>query len=271
MPTLHDIQSAVRDFVLSVPGADAPAGLFADDGLIGARRLAIHRNNAIITLGEALGAVYPVARRLVGADFFQAACAAYVRAHPPRVRTLIAYGGAFADFLSGYGPASGLAYLPDVARLEWAWHDAFHAADAAPIGPDALAGIDPADAAALKVFTHPSVRLIRSRYPVWRIWEVNQPNRTTVEPVHLDEGPAHVMVVRPHLSVAVHDLDAGAYALSEALAGGAPLGAACAVAEAAGPGFKPGPALANLIAAGAVVGFLAGAGSTADSGKDTPT
>lgn len=261
MPTLHEVQSAVRDFVLSAPGGDGAAGLIQADGLSGAQRLAIHRNNTLATLGEALGAVYPVVRRLVGEAFFVAAATAYVRADPPRVRSLIDYGAGLAGFLSGYGPAAGLAYLPDVARLEWAWHEAFHAADAVPIGADALAAIDPADAAALRLFLHPSLRLVRSRYPVRRIWDVNQPDRAP-DPVCLDEGAVRVMVVRPHLTVALLDLDAGAFALVEALAGGAPLGDACAAAESAQPGFDPGPALAAVIAAGAVTGFIVGAGAT---------
>src|SRR6185436_9928463 len=78
---------------------------------------------------DALAAVYPVVQRLLGQGFFEYACDAFIRRHPPRSGNLHDFGAEFAEFLAGFEAASTLTYLPDTARLEWSWHVAFHAAD----------------------------------------------------------------------------------------------------------------------------------------------
>ncbi|MEK7711434.1 MAG: DNA-binding domain-containing protein, partial [Pseudomonadota bacterium] len=95
-----------------------------------AQHLQVYRNNVVESLTGALCAVYPVVEKLVGDGFFRYAVHEYLRAHRPRSGNLHDFGDAFASFLSGFAPAAELPYLPDVARLEWAWHQAFHAADA---------------------------------------------------------------------------------------------------------------------------------------------
>ena len=96
-------------------------------------------------LTNALRLSYPAVRRLVGAEFFAGMAAQYIAAHPPRSACLNDYGGAFATFLAGFLPAAGLAYLPGVARLEWAVNRALHAPSAVALNVAALAGIDPQD------------------------------------------------------------------------------------------------------------------------------
>ena len=58
---------------------------------------------------------------------------AYALAEPPRSPVLMDYGAGFADFIAGFAPAASLPYLPDVARIERAWREAYHAADAEPL------------------------------------------------------------------------------------------------------------------------------------------
>ena len=38
----------------------------------------------------------------------------------------------FPNFLETFEPAQRAPFLPDVARIEWAWRQAYHAADARP-------------------------------------------------------------------------------------------------------------------------------------------
>ncbi len=84
---------------------------------------------------------FPAVERIVGEEFFQAMARAYVLAEPPRSPVLMDYGTTFADFIAGFAPAASLPYLPDVARIERAWREAYHAEDAEPLGPEAFAGI----------------------------------------------------------------------------------------------------------------------------------
>ena len=55
---------------------------------------------------------------------------AYIAAEKPRYALIIHYGESFPDFIEAFEPARELAYLPDVARLESAWVESYHAAEA---------------------------------------------------------------------------------------------------------------------------------------------
>ena len=115
-------------------------------GAIGARqarRFDIHRNNVARGIVETLRASFPVVERLVGEAFFAALARAYHAAAPPSSPLLFRYGAGFAAFIDGFPPARPVPYLGDVARLEWLRLQAYHAADAAPAGLDALSGLRP--------------------------------------------------------------------------------------------------------------------------------
>jgi len=153
-----------------------------------------YRRNMQANLGNALAATYPVVNRLVGEAFFREAARQNVLANPSRSGDLNEYGAAFADFLAGYPHAKDLDYLADVARLEWACHESYHAADAAPFDASALASVPPEDYARLRFTLHPAVRLLASPHPVAEIWEANQPDRDGT--LARGEGPDSVLVWR---------------------------------------------------------------------------
>jgi len=61
------------------------------------------------------------------------------RLRVPRSAVMIHYGADFPGFVAAFEPAREIAYLSDVARLEDAWVEAYHAAEAAPLALAALA------------------------------------------------------------------------------------------------------------------------------------
>ena len=67
----------------------------------------------------------------------------HVRATPPTSPLLFEYGRDFPAFIEAYEYAQAMPWLADVARIERAWLDAYHAADAAPISAETLAAIPP--------------------------------------------------------------------------------------------------------------------------------
>src|SRR5262245_45889503 len=83
-----------------------------------ASRFGVYRNNVIFSLTNALAARYPVIRRLLWDDAFDAVARAYVKRHPPRSPVLLEYGQAFPEFLRYVGAAAAGAYLADIAELE---------------------------------------------------------------------------------------------------------------------------------------------------------
>lgn len=219
MPALADIQSCFRDAILSgsargIEGSIVPSELGAEP------RLGIYRNNVFSSLIEALGALYPVVKRLVGEEFFSATAREYCQNVPPTHGRMGEYGTAFPDFLLTFEPAAALPYLGDVAALELRWHRAYHAADAHPINGEAFRSIDPAALPRLRLQLHPSHGLIRSDFPIAQIWEVNQPDSEAEEMIDLGSGGDHLLVIRPASNVEVRKLGQGSYAFLDALGRG---------------------------------------------------
>src|SRR5262249_964538 len=138
---------------------------------------AIYQRNLLSNLRDALRAAYPVVRRLVGDAFFNEAADRFARAHPSTSGDLHRYGESFPDFIAAYAPACSLEYLPEVACLEWAVAQAFHAADAREFDFTALAAIPESERSGIRITLQPAARLIESDHPVAAIWEANQAQR----------------------------------------------------------------------------------------------
>ena len=257
MPSLVEIQRGIAAATISGDAA-ALAGLGIVAGTLSpAARVDIYRNNIFGNYRKTLAATFPVIKRLVGAAFFNAAVDAYVRAHPSTRGDVNRYGGELAGFLAAYPPARALAYLPDVARLEWAIDQAAIAADAPPFDLAALAAL-PEDAHAhLRFVPHPSVRLVESPYPILHIWQVNQPDFEGSAAVDLNEGHDWLLVARGEREVAIERLEAGAAALLRGLAAGEPLAVAARLAAAAEPSFDLTAVLQRHVANRVLVAFIA--------------
>ncbi|MEM7443107.1 MAG: DNA-binding domain-containing protein [Pseudomonadota bacterium] len=220
MSTLLDIQEAFRAGVLGE--SDALARSFiVEDEVPSDRRISIYRNNTLISLSKSLGACYPIVERLVGERFFDFVAQSYVKANPPEVPQLLAYGDGFGAFLDDFEAAQSVPYLGDVARLEWARNQALFADDAPVVSVANLQTV-PADRyGRLRFRLHPSVRIVQSRWPVQSIWQVNQ--REDVAPVDLNQGGETVLVMRPGLKVVAHILTNGDQSFLTALSSGSPL------------------------------------------------
>jgi hypothetical protein len=194
-------------------------------------RFAVHRNNVVAGLVDALAETYPAVERLVGAAFFHATAVEFVRAHPPRSPVLLRWGGAFADWLAAFPPAAGLPYLPDLARLEWARCEAFHAADAAACAPERLTALAPEAQAAARLVPHPSLRLVASRFAVGSLWaDATGPRRGGIDLAR----PEAVLVARPDWSVDARIVEPSAAAFLTLLIKGRTLGEIADVAGAGG-------------------------------------
>jgi len=146
-PSLPELQNAFARAVLE--GSDAPLdGWVRGNGLEPRARIQIYRNMVFNNLTAALRTAYPAVEKLVGKDFFDAAAARYVRDFPSLTGNLQDYGAAFPAFLARMPEAQALAYLADVARLEWARQEAYLAGDPAPLNARTLSAA--ADAPAPK-------------------------------------------------------------------------------------------------------------------------
>jgi hypothetical protein len=240
-----------RSFAEAILWSDAPipATVRAASGPAHASRFGVYRNNVVAGLINAIAARYPVVRKLLWDDAFNRAAHLYVTSEPPRSPVMLEYGDGFPQFLRNIGQCAASDYLADVAELEAARTRAYHAADAEPLPGDAFAALAPEDLTDLRVTLHPSVTLLKSRFPVVRIWEDNrqendQDNDNAVSPWK----PECALVARPHGQVEVWPLSAGAHAFMTALSEGRTIGSAIAHGMANVPDFDLAECFNALIA-----------------------
>jgi len=198
-------------------------------------------------------------QRLVGTPFFYASVDAFVRAHPSRSGDLNEYGDTFGEFLAEYPPASELPYLADVARLEWAIDEANRATDST-IAPDivlgALAVLPAEHLPASRLRIEPSCRLLASRFPVLRIWHVNQPDHGGGLRVEFDARFDHLRIRREPDGIAIERIAVDEFAWLSALSRHASLATAIQCALDVDAGFDLGTALRRFVGDGTIVGIV---------------
>lgn len=194
------------------PEAAVPVGIVDPQGRPAPKRFSVYRNNVASSLTRALEAAFPTVRKLVGDEFFAAMAGVFLRAHPPRSRMLMLYGDAFPGFLEGFPPVAQLGYLPDVARLDQAMRESYHAADSSPLGEVQFRRLIGGDIAGLRLRLAPSLRLMRSRWPVVSIWIANAEGGPSPKP-----GPEDALVLRPEFDPRPHRLPPGGGAFVQGL------------------------------------------------------
>jgi len=231
------------------PEQAPPAVVCGPNGKAAKKRYNVYRNNVTVSLTDALAAVFPATQRITGRDFFRAMARFHVRSTPPTSPLLFEYGRDFPDFIERYEYAQQMPWLADVARIERAWLDAYHAADAEPLKAETLAGVAPERLADVVLTPHPSTRILRSRFPAVSIFAANRGDGP-VGPIEAT-GPEDALVTRPHLEVIVRRLPPGGAIFLTHLVGGEPLGEAVAAALEENPQFDLPANIAGMIAAGA--------------------
>jgi len=242
----HDFATA-----LLTPTLRVPAGLSE-------RRFAVHRNNFVVTLVDALTVSFPVTQALVGQEFFRAMARERVLTAPPHSPVLIDYAIAFPDFIAHFPPAASVPYLADVARIEALRIRAYHAADAAPMAEAMYRELlhDPERLATAQLQLHPACSWFRSRHAAYSLWRAHQDLHDMAAAVleNIDtERAEDVLISRPMLEVHTSCLPAGSTDFLDALATGRSLGESVEHAMQAHPDFDPTAGLALLICEGLVI------------------
>ncbi|WP_245853384.1 HvfC/BufC N-terminal domain-containing protein [Maliponia aquimaris] len=238
------MRAGLLDAVVPVPegltdGAGRPAG----------RRYSVYRNNVAVALHEALEAGFPAVARLIGPENFSRAAGIYLRTEPPATPLMMQYGAGFPAFLESIEALRPIGYLGDVARLELAMRQSYHAADAPALDPVLLAGLDEDALLRARLRLAPATRVLRSAWPVLSVY------RYTLEPgsPKPTARAEEVVITRPGLDPQPHLLPPGGADFLAALDAGAAFGAAL---ERAGTDFDLGATLPLLLQQGAFTDLL---------------
>jgi len=223
-PSAHDLAELQQDFGAAL--ADSSHSTRLAHRLTGdPARLGIYRGNLARAWRRALANAYPMLRKQLGDAAFDALARAYGRAHPAQDPDLNRFGARLAGFLDDVPGDPARPWLPDLARLEWAVHEAWYAPDApAPAdgGPlPVMASLGPEEFEASRAVLHPSLRLHASRWAVAAMWLAGE----AAAPRELEQQ-SHALVLRPRWEVRVRELGAAEHAALARLAKGESFGAA---------------------------------------------
>lgn len=224
----------------------APPGLIDPQGRPAGKRFAVYRNNVAVGLSSALETGFPVLRKLLGDEFFAAMAGVFLRAHPPTSRLMMLYGVEMPAFLASFPPVAHLPYLPDVARLELALRQSYHAADHRTVAANALATLPPDQLMSTRLRLAPAVSVLQSAWPIHAIWQANTTSDAPAPVMRAED----VLILRPEFDPMPHLLGPGAAAFITALQAGQTIEAA---AETAGHQHDLAASFALLISGGAIV------------------
>lgn len=230
-----------------------PKGLTDGQGRPAGRRFAVYRNNVAVSLTEALEKSFPAIRKLIGEENFKKVAGLFLRQHPPASPLIPVYGAEFPAFLEGFEPLRKYPYLPDVARLEQARREAYHAADAAPADAALLQQMDGEALAEARLGLAPAVQIVSSRWPIHEIWAFNMADGP--KPTGAAQA---VLVTRPEFDPQFTTLAPSAAACIAALMAGETLGAAHDAGLARDDDFDLGGVLAVLLGQNAITEIIPG-------------
>lgn len=209
-------------------------------------RLALYRGNLTGTWHKVLASAYPVLHALVGDEFFVALSREYGVADPSGSGDLNQFGHRMADLLTSWSPSAPHRYLADIARLEWAVHQAYFAADALPWSVERWARHAPHVLEAGGISLNPAVALLRTSTSAADLWFAYQETGSE-SVVHDIEAPQWIVVSRPHWIPKVQAVTPAVFEMLEALRLGESLGAALDIALTLDGNFDFGATWRNWI------------------------
>ncbi len=171
---------------------------------------------------------FPTVEHLLGAKKFDALCIAYLKELPPASFALRDASDRLAQFLETIAPYRDDALLADCAKIEWAFIEAFDAADAPPLDASTIAAIDEDAWDRAMIIFHPSLRFVGMKYPAHIF---RSAVRNGEKPPRPEAKPAYVVTFRSAESLRYLEVEPAAFALLRALAEGKALGDAGELAE----------------------------------------
>jgi len=227
---LRDLQKTFADALVlrESIAADATWSALGETEFTGSERLSpieqldVYREQFWLRHVKCLEEDFPVIAALLGAEAFEKLVADYLVAHPPKHFQLRHLGASLADFLArGDDPL-----LADLARVEWAYVDAFDAADAPPLDANAVAAI-PEDAwPGARLVLHPSLQRLRLAHPAHEMraaWWADKERRPIERALPAE---ACVVVYRLKFLLYAESMEPLAFDMLDRLARGETLGAA---------------------------------------------
>lgn len=208
----------------------------------------VYRNTVLSGCVDALRANFPTVETLVGVDWMNSVTKAYVLESPPCDGRLIRYGAGFPAYLNESLYHHRLPYLMDIARLDFAWIEAFSATCMPHLQLNELTEISAADLMSCSLTPRASAKwLWFDRNPSYNIWR-----HCREEKIWSDSNPWEaegVLLTGSNEGVSHQALSYGGCIFLDACAKGDSIDSASAAAENAQPGLDFTRLLTQLLQA----------------------
>ena len=199
------------------PMSDVAASFIAPNSRLSAfERLEIYNRQYWFRVLSALAEDFPGLRAVVGSRRFESLSIAYLTEHPSRSFTLRNLGAMLPGWLAARPQQAGRRHrlAIDVARIEWAFVEAFDSAGHDPLTLDQIATLDEHSRLGLQ----PHLRLIALAFPADELVlklhqrEKRQTSEAGVEHDDSDEAPVSLprLLARPTW-LAAHRVDLSVY------------------------------------------------------------
>ncbi len=191
-----------------------------------ARRVQVYRNNIHSTLVESLQSIYPVVQSIVGEEFFKQTARKYIETHSSTSGDLREYGEKLPNLLESLEQLNELRYLSDIARIEWLCHVSWYAENAESISIERLQSIETESYQNIQLVLHPSVYVLKSEFPVFKIWEfcLDEQKTESSKTIDVNSGSQCVLVKRDGHEVKVYHISDDLHCFISMLSQGGTLG-----------------------------------------------
>lgn len=209
--------------------------------------VSIYRNTVMLGAVDALADNYPVVRRLVGDEMFEAMAVDHATCCPPRSPVMALYGARFSDWIGDQPFAVDLPYLADVARIERLFGKALFAADEPVAEAEDFQGIN--DWTQMRIRLHPATQFDWLTSPAMTIWLAHQ--REAAPTVTAEWHAEGALFTRPGSCVEAISIDRASHRFLFGLRLGETAGTAALAAAALYPDADIGALFAKLVHAGA--------------------
>ncbi len=168
-------------------------------------RLNIYRNNVFGNFSSVLQSIYEVVEQILGKEYFAQICKIYLQKNFSKSGNLDDFGLNFPKFLQEIKQQHQLNYLPDLAALDLAFHQAHFAKIAKPFPLEKFKNLTQENYFNLKFKLHPSVQILKSNYAIFSIWKNVNENKSSKK-INANK-PEFALVERIFQIVNIHKID----------------------------------------------------------------
>ncbi len=221
------------------------------------RGLQVYQANRAVLAGRTLAGTFPVVCELIGWPNFESLACHFWQQHPPQRGDMGQWGSQLPAFLEAAPQLADEPFLPDVARIEWALHDAADAPDAVLDAASFALLSDPDVKQPATMVFSPGVCTFSSAYPVASIIHAHFVDQPTLDEVaaKLRQGTGEdVLVWRQNFKPEVRATPKAEYRFVCALQRGTALESALAETMAFDPAFDFTDWLTAAVQTGLITG-----------------